>query len=158
MIRIDLIQQNSNHPGRRMRHPSRASCEVAGRRYETVGPAPIYKIVTLLWLHGHGGEEFEVWDDCSPFGKPGGFTMRGGVRNWARLINGKPNFGRGASTEADFSPQDRDLVALAAGRVIELAETDSPAPGNGRTAAIHPSDGPECPQEQDRAPADVAAA
>ncbi len=56
MIRIDLIQQNSNHPDRRKRHPSRASCEVADRRYETVGPAPVYKIVTLLWLHGHDGE------------------------------------------------------------------------------------------------------
>ncbi len=55
MIRIEFTRQNSNDPGRQKRHPSRASCEVDGRRYETVGPAPMYKIVTLLWLHGHNG-------------------------------------------------------------------------------------------------------
>ena len=77
MIRIDVIQQNSNHLDRRKRHPSRASCEIAGRRYETTGPAPIYKLSTLLWLHGHGNAEFEVWDDVSPFDKPGGLAKTG---------------------------------------------------------------------------------
>ncbi len=43
----------------------RAICEVADRRFEAQGPAPIYKLVTLLWLHGHGGAVFEVWDDLS---------------------------------------------------------------------------------------------
>jgi hypothetical protein len=72
----------------------RASCEIAGRRFETQGPAPIYKITTLLWLHGHGGAALEVWDDLSPFGKPGGLAMRGKVRNWASLEtpNGMPMF------------------------------------------------------------------
>ena len=77
MIRIDLTRQNANHPDRRKRHPSRASCEVGGRCYEATGPAPIYKLVTLLWLHGHGGEDFEVWDDRDPFNKPGGLAMTG---------------------------------------------------------------------------------
>ncbi len=43
----------------------RAICEVADRRFETQGPAPIYKLVTLLWLNGHRGARFEVWDDLS---------------------------------------------------------------------------------------------
>ena len=43
----------------------RASCEVVDRRFETQGPAPIYKLVTLLWLNGHRGPRFEVWDDLS---------------------------------------------------------------------------------------------
>ncbi len=51
MIRIDFTRQNINHPDRRKQHPSRASCEVAGQRYETTGPAPVYKIASLLWLH-----------------------------------------------------------------------------------------------------------
>jgi hypothetical protein len=67
MIQIDLTQQNSNHPARRKRHRARARCEVADRRYETSGPAPVYKLSTLLWLHGNGGERFEVHDDVSPF-------------------------------------------------------------------------------------------
>ncbi len=77
MIRIDLVQQDTRHPEKRRRHQGRASCQVAGRRFETRGPAPIYRIATLLWLQGHGGAEFEVWDDLSPFGKPGGLAMRG---------------------------------------------------------------------------------
>ncbi len=62
MIRIDMLRQDTNHPDRRRRHQGRASCEVAGRRFEAEGPAPIYKLTTLLWLHGHGGAGFEVWD------------------------------------------------------------------------------------------------
>ena len=72
MIRIDMICQDTRHPDKRRRHQGRANCEVAGRRFETLGPAPIYRIATLLWLHGHGGATFEVWDDVSPFGKLGG--------------------------------------------------------------------------------------
>ncbi len=75
MIRINLIQQDTRDPDKRKRHQGRASCEVAGRRFETEGPAPIYRMATLLWLHGHGGADFEVWDDRSPFGKPGGLAM-----------------------------------------------------------------------------------
>ncbi len=107
--------------------------------------------LTLLWLHGHGGEEFEVWDDRSPTGKPGSLAMRGRVRNWARLVNGEPKFNKDAPADADFSPQDRELIARAAGRVIEPAETDSPRPDNARIGATHPPDGPEYPQERDRA-------
>ncbi len=40
---------------------ARCQGEMAGRRFEATGPAPIYKLTTLLWLHGHGGAEFEVW-------------------------------------------------------------------------------------------------
>ena len=56
MIRIDMICQDTRHPDKRRRHLGRASCEVAGRRFETTGPAPIYRLVNLLWLHGHGGD------------------------------------------------------------------------------------------------------
>ena len=86
MIRIDMTRQDTRHPDKRRRHQGRASCEVAGRRFEAEGPAPIYKLATLLWLHGHGGGRFEVHDDRSPFGNPGGLAMRGQVRNWASVL------------------------------------------------------------------------
>ena len=123
MIRVQMIRSDTHHPDRRRRHQGRASCEVAGRR-------------------------FEVWDDVSPFGKPGGLAMRGKVRNWARLVKGKPTFGKDAPCETDFSSGERDMVAQAAGRVTE---TDSPRPENARTARSHPLDGPEHPQGQDDA-------
>ncbi len=66
MIRIDMIRQDTRHPDKRRRHHGRASCEVAGRCFESVGPAPIYKLVTLLGLHGHGGADFEVWEARRP--------------------------------------------------------------------------------------------
>ena len=50
MILIDMMRQDTRHPDRRRRHQGRASCEVAGRRFEAEGPAPIYKLATLLWL------------------------------------------------------------------------------------------------------------
>ncbi len=149
MIRVQMIRQDTRHPDRRRRHQVRASCEVAGRRFEAQGPAPVYKLTTLLWLHGHGGAGFEVWDDRSPTGKPGGLAMRGRVRNWARLLNGKPTFGKDAPCETDFSSGVRDVVAQAAGRVTE---TDSPRPENARTAATHPSDGPAATPRREIAP------
>ncbi len=109
----------------------------------------MYKIVTLLWLHGHDGEPFEVWDDLSPYGKPGGLAMTGRVRNWARLVKGGPMFNKDAPPETDFSPHERDLIARAAGRISDAAEIDSPRPENGRTARSHPSDSPDYPQERD---------
>ena len=115
MIRIDFTRQNINHPDRRKQHPSRASCEVAGQRYETTGPAPIYKLVTLLWLHGHGGERYEVWDDRDPFDNPGGLALYGRVRTWARVVNGKPGFNKQAQSKEDFAPKERTVVARAAG-------------------------------------------
>ncbi len=60
MIRVQMIRSDTRHPDRRSRHQGWASCEVAGRRFEAQGPAPVYKLSTLLWLHGHGGGEFEV--------------------------------------------------------------------------------------------------
>ena len=80
VIRIQMIRSDTRYPDRRRRHQGRACCEVAGRRFETQGPAAIYKLTTLLWLHSHGGTDFEVWDDLSPLGKPGGLAMRGKVR------------------------------------------------------------------------------
>ena len=141
MIRIDLT-----------RHAFRARCELDGRRYEAAGSASVYKIVTLLNLHGHGGAHFEVHDDVSPFGKPGGLALRGRVRNWARLVNGRPKFNKDAPSEMDFSPHERDLIARAAGRVSDAAEIDSPRPDNARTGASRPSGGPRRPRRQDRAP------
>ena len=82
MVRINMIRQDTNHPNKDLRHAGRASCKVVNCRFETAGPAPIYKLVTLLWLHGYGGAVLEVWDDLSPFGNLGGLAMRGRVRNW----------------------------------------------------------------------------
>ncbi len=52
MIRTDMTRQDARHPDKRRRHQGRASCEVAGRRFEAEGPAPIYKLATLLWRIG----------------------------------------------------------------------------------------------------------
>ena len=155
MIRIQMIRGNTRDPDRRKRHPSRASCEVAGRRYETTGPAPIYKLATLLWLHGHGGEPYEVYDDLDPFGNPGGLALTGRVRNWARLVNGKPGFNRQAQSEEDFTPEERTAIAQAAGTATALMESGPPGVAKARTARSHPPDGPEHPQGQDDASAGV---
>jgi hypothetical protein len=136
-----MIRQDTRRPDKLRRHQGRAWCELAGRRFGTHGPAPIYKLATLLWLNGHGGADFEVWDDVSSFGRPGGLAMRGTVRNWARLVKGKPTFGRDAPSEVVFSPDERDLIARAAGRVFDAATIGSARPENARTAATRPSDG-----------------
>ncbi len=133
----------------------RATCEIADRRFETQGPAPIYRMITLLWLHGPGGEAFEVHDDLSPTGKPGGLAMRGKVRNWARLVKGKPRFDNDAAAETEFSPHEWELIAGWAGSVAEI---DSLAPGNAPTAPISVRDGPEYPQKEDGACAGVSTA
>ncbi len=143
MIRIDMIRQDTRHPDKRRRHQGRASCEVAGRRIETEGPAPIYKLVTPLWLHGHYGEHFEAWDDVSPFGNPGGLAMTGWVRNWALISNGRPMFLKDAKLDPNFTPQERESTARAAGQVVELTEKDSSRPYNARTGATRLSDGPD---------------
>ncbi len=49
VIRVQMIRSDTRHPSKRRRHQGRASCEVAGRRFEAEGPAPIYKLTTLLW-------------------------------------------------------------------------------------------------------------
>ncbi|MEE9250959.1 MAG: hypothetical protein V3U93_07520 [Alphaproteobacteria bacterium] len=158
MIRVQMIRQDTRHPSKRHRHQGRASCEVAGRRFEAEGPAPIYKLATLLWLHGHGGEEFEVWDDRSPFGKPGGLAMRGQVRNWASFETpkGMPMFRMKSKLNPDFTPEQRAAVIKAVGVVVSCdagsRETLSPR------RATRPSDGPGYPQEKDRAPAALVTA
>ena len=146
-----MIRQDTRHPDRCRRHHGRASCEVAGRRFETEGPAPIYKLTTLLWLHGHGWADFEVWDDVSPFGKPGGLAMRGKVRNWALIWDEKPTFMKDAKPDPSFTPQELEVIARAAGQVIQLAEKDSPRPCKARTARSRLPDGPEHLQGQDDA-------
>ena len=143
MIRIDLTRQNINSPDHSKRHPSRASCEVGGRRYETTGPAPIYKLSTLLWLHGHGGEEYEVWDDRDPFGNPGGLALRGQARNWAsfKTPKGAPMFRMKSQPEPNFTPEQRVIVAEAAGIVVSCDADSRETPSPGR--ATRPLDGPE---------------
>ncbi len=136
----------------------RATCEVTGHRFEAQGPAPIYKLVTLLRLHDHVGEHFEVWDDLSPFGKPGGLAMTGRVRNWARLVKGKVTFDRQAKPATEFTPKEVELIARAAGRIFDAAGIDSPAAGNARPAPISVRDSPEYPQKDDRACAGVSTA
>ncbi len=158
MIRIDLVQQNTNHFDKRRRHQGRAWCEVASRRFESMGPAPTYKLLTLLWLHGHGGEAFEVWDDLSPFGKPGGLAMTGRVRNWARLVKGKVTFDRQAKPATEFTPKEVELIARAAGRIFDAAGIDSPAAGYARPGPISVRDSPEYPQKDEGASARVSTA
>ncbi len=148
MILIDMMRQDMRHPDRHRRHQGRAICEAAGQRFEAEGPAPIYKLVTLLWLHGHGGGSFEVYDDIDPFGRPGGLALTGQVRNWARLVNDKLSFDKDAPSNPDFTPVERDMIARAAGKTPSR-------PGEARTAATHPSDGSEHPQRQDDASAGV---
>ncbi len=123
----------------------RATCEVTGLRFEAQGPAPIYRMLTLLWLHGHGGAALEVYDDLSPTGKPGGLAMRGKVRNWASLEtpNGKPMFRMKSKPDPNFTPEQRATVAKVAGVVVSR-DADSRgtfAPG----CATPPSDGPRAP-------------
>ena len=151
MIRINMIRQDTRRPDKRHRHQGRASCEVAGHRFEAQGPAPIYKLATLLWLHGHGGVGFEVYDDLDPFGNPGGLALTGRVRNWARLVNGKPGFNRQAQSEEDFTPEERTAIAQAAGAVTALMESAPPGVAKAHTARSHPPDGPGHPQGQERA-------
>ena len=78
-----------------------------------------------------------MWDNLSPFGNPGGLAMTGKVRNWARLINGKPKFNKDARSETDFSPQERELVARAAGRVSRGAPVASGWSGRRVQAVAH---------------------
>jgi len=153
-----MTQQDTRHPDKHRRHPGRASCEVAGRRFEAQGPAPIYKLTTLLWLHGHRGEEFEVWDDLSPFGKPGGLAMTGKVRNWAsfKTPKGKPMFRMKSQPNPDFTPEQRATAVRAAGVVVSM-DADSRrtlAPG----CATPSSDGPEHPRREDGASTRVVTA
>ena len=149
MIRIDMIRHNDNHPDRRKRHPSQASCEVDGQRYETTGPAPIYKLTTLLWLHGHGGEKFEAHDNVSPTGRPGGLAMRGKVRNWASFETpkGMPMFRMKSMPDPDFTLEQRATVAKAAGVVVSCDADSRETPSPGR--ATRPSDDLGCPEERD---------
>ncbi len=158
MIRIQMIRGNTCDPDRRKRHPSRASCDAGGRRYEAAGPAPIYRLVTLLWLHGHGGEDFEVWDDRDPFNKPGGLAMTGRARNWALLVKGKLNFTRKAKPDSDFIPDEREVVARAAGTVVDLAGVPAAGGFPGAVCVTRPSDGPDSPPTIDGHSTGVAAA
>ena len=61
--------------------------------------------------------------------------MIGRVRNWARLVGGKPAFLIDAPFEPEFSSAERELIAKGAGSVTTI---DSPAPGNGRTEQSRP--------------------
>ncbi len=151
MILINMTQQDTRHPDKRRRHQGRAWCQVAGRRLEAEGPAPIYKLTTLLWLHGHGGAAFEVWDDVSPFGKPGGLAMRGKLRNWASFEtpHGMPMFRMKSKPDPDFTPEQRAAVVKAAGVVVscDAGSRETLSPGR----ATSPSGGPEHLQGQDDA-------
>ena len=134
-IRIDMVRQETNNPNAKLNHFGWASCDLARRHYATKGPAPIYKLLTLLWLHGHHGKRFQVWDNLSPYGNPGGLAMRGKVRNRARLVKGRPAFLKDALFKPEFSGSERELIAKGAGSVTTI---DSPAPGNGRTEQSRP--------------------
>ncbi len=148
MIRISMIRRDPWHPDKSRRGHSRAWCEVAGRRYEAEGPAPIYKLSTLLWLHGHGGEHFEIWADVSPTGKPGGLAMTGRVRNWAKLVNGKPSFERKVTAKPDFTQAQRETVTKAAGQIVDLPQRVPPSGEQARTGITRPPDSPGAPPRE----------
>ncbi len=151
-----MIRRDPWPPDKGQRGHSRAWCEVAGRRYEAEGPAPIYRLSTLLWLHGHGGEHFEAWADVSLTGRPGGLAMTGRVRNWAKLVNGKPSFERRTPTKPDFTPAQRETVTRAAGQIVEVPQRVPPSGKQARTGVTRPPDSPERLQGEDRASTGVA--
>ncbi len=151
MIHIDMIRRDPWHPDKSQRGHSRVSCEVAGKRYEAEGPAPIYKLLTLLWLHGHGGAKFEVWADVSLTGRPGGLSMTGRVRNWARLANGRLSFERKAAAKPDFTPAQREAVTRAAGQIVDLPQKVPLSGEQARTGIAQPPDSPEHLQGKDGA-------
>ena len=62
----------------------RASCEVNGKAYLTIGDRAIYKLLTLLSIDGHDGQPFEVCDS-------GGVFLTGAVCDW----RGKRSLSRG---------------------------------------------------------------
>jgi hypothetical protein len=70
-------------------------------------------------------------------------------------VSGKPVFDKDAPSEVEFLSYERDLVAQAAGRVVDLTETDSARPENVHTAPSCPSDGSDHPREEDGAPGTV---
>ncbi len=43
-------------------------------------------------------------------GRPVGLAMRGRVRNWSRLVRGKPVFDKDAPSEVEFLSYERDLI------------------------------------------------
>ena len=157
-IRIDMIRQDTNHRDNHHRHQGRASCVVAGQHFAAEGPAPIYRLTTLLWLHGHGGAAFKVYDDVSPTGRPGGLAMRGRVRNWASFEtpNGKPMFRMKSQPDPDFTPEQRATAAKAAGVVVSRGADSRGtfAPG----CATSPSDGPDHRPARERASTRVVTA
>ncbi len=75
------------------------------------------------------------------------------MRNWSRLVRGKPVFDKDAPPEVEFLSYERDLIARAAGSVVEIG---SARPENAGTAATRPSNGPEHLQKEDGAPARVS--
>ncbi len=105
---------------------------------EIEGPAPIYKLATLLWLHGHGGAAFEVWADLSPTAEPGGLAMRGRVPNWALISNGRPVFTKDVKLDSSFTAHEQRLVARAAGQVSSLPRRTRQDP----TKPVHAKLGP----------------
>ena len=158
VIQVQMIRQDTNHADKRRRHQGRAWCEVAGRRFEAQGPAPIYKLSTLLWLHGHGGTDFEVHDDVSPTGTLGGLAMTGWVRNWARLVMGKPKFDRKALHDPSFTPTERDAASKAAGKVTGMPQRAPLSGDNARTMPISVPSDPKCPQQEEATTARVSTA
>ncbi len=156
MIYIDMTRQDTRHPDKSRHHQGRASCQVSGRRFEAQGPAPIYKLATLLWLHGHGGTDFEVWDDLSPFGNPGGLAMRGKVQNWARLVNGKSKFDRKVVPNPNFTSIERSVVAEAAGRVTDTPQRVPSSGDQARTVPISRKEDSEYRHEKEEAAAPVS--
>ncbi len=77
--------------------------------------------------------------------------MRGKVRNWARLAKGTPRFDRKAQNDPELTPDEKNVVAEAAGRVKELPPRVRPSGDQPPTASNSLQDDPNCLREKEDA-------
>ena len=99
----------------------RASCEVNGKAYLTIGDPAIYKLLTLLSIDGHDGEPFEVHDD-------GGVFLTGAVCDW----RGKYSRSRGGKALDPRHPiKNYALPVERSAQESQLASAGTQAPEKG---------------------------
>ncbi len=69
--------------------------------------------------------------------------MTGQVRNWVRLVKGKPKFDHKALRDPSFTPAERDVAAKAAGKVTGMPQRALLSGDKARTVPISPPSDPE---------------
>ena len=82
-------------------------------------------------------------DDVSPTGRLGGLAMTGQVRNWVRLVKGKPKFDHKALRDPSFTRAERDVAAKAAGKVTGMPQRALLSGDKARTVPISPPSDPD---------------